>query len=141
MKYPKDWRIEEEVENDAIDGEGDLAVFYSPLESRLDDYEEKLWLSVDDLLGENMTLEEYTKGVIRHNNDTVKDFKLLDLDTDNILLAGQPAYRVVSTETLKDETIVKRMELGTIISDKVYYLTYYANEDKYDDYFPVVDDI
>ena len=74
IKYPQDWEIEEQGDNDASDGAGDFAGFYSPLENRLDDYQERLWLSVDDLHGENMTIEEYTTEVINHDNETLGIF-------------------------------------------------------------------
>ena len=141
IKYPQDWEIEEQGANDASDGAGDFVGFYSPLENRLDDYQERLWLSVDDLHGENMTIEEYTAEVINHDNETIRNFQLLDSDTDSIILDGYPGYKIVSTQTLDNGRVVKQMEIGTIIGDKVFFLTYYAEEDKYEDYLPVIQDM
>jgi hypothetical protein len=139
--YPREWEIDEEGADDPSDGAGDLAGFYSPLENRLDDYRERLWLSVDTLQDRNMTVEEYRTEVINNKNSTLRDFNLLDSDTESIVLSGYPAYRVVSTQSVDEDRIVKQMETGTLVGDRVYYLIYYAEEDKYEDYLPIIQDM
>ena len=62
-----------------------------------------------------MTLEEYADEVVNYKNESIRDFQLLDYDTDSTILAGYPAYRLVYTRTLEDGTIIKQMEIGTKI--------------------------
>ena len=88
-----------------------------------------------------MTLVEYSNQVVNYKNQSLRDFQLLDYDTDSIILAGHPAYRLVYTGTLEDGMIIKQMEIGTKIGDKVYYLDYYAEEEKYPDFLPAIQDM
>jgi hypothetical protein len=139
MQYPSDWQVRiGEEDNDSVI---DIVGFYSPTEYRLDNYDERIWISLDNIRSENITLEEYFNEVINYKNESLQDFHLLDNDTDSMILAGYPAYRLVYTSTLEDGTINKQMEIGTKIGDKVYYLTYYAEEEKYHNFLPVIHDM
>jgi hypothetical protein len=140
IEYPNDWTIEDVAEEEARDGVGNLAGFFSPFENRLDNYKERLWMSVDTLKG-NMTIEEYSAQVVHHNNDTLRNFSLIGLDTDSVFLGGYPAYEMVSTQVLEDGRPVRQMEVGTIVNDVVYYVTYYSEETKYRDFLPLIQDI
>jgi hypothetical protein len=89
-----------------------------------------------------MTLEEYASSLITAYNETFTDFNLIESNT-NSTLAGKPAYKLVYTETLEDEeeeegTNLKSMEIGTIIGDRVYFIEYIAEEEKYSDYLPII---
>jgi hypothetical protein len=139
MLYPSDWKIVDG--RDDNDGIIEMSGFVSPFEDRFDRYKERVWLYLDNAPNENMTLEEYTNEVISHYNESLQDFHLLDNDTDSMILAGYTAYRLVYTSTLEDGTINKQMEIGTKIGDKVYYLTYYAEEEKYHNFLPVIHDM
>jgi hypothetical protein len=139
IRYSSNWQIQDE-DNDR-DGTMDIVGFLSPFEDRFDKYKERLWLSLDTLPSPNITLYEYSRGVIEHNSDTQQSFQLLDNDTDSIILGGYPAYRYVTTWTLDDGTILKQMEIGTKIRDKVYYIDYYAEQQKYASFLPVVQEM
>jgi hypothetical protein len=141
VKHPPDWEIDEEGADDPSDGAGSVVGFYSPPENRLDDYRERIWVSIDTLQRNNMTIEEYSTEVISQQNSTLNNFTLIDSDTDSTVLAGHPGYRIVSTYSLEDERIVKQMEVGTILGNMVYYVNYYAIENSYDDYLPVIQDV
>jgi hypothetical protein len=93
------------------------------------------------LLGENMTLEEYAEQVIEYNNDSLRAFDLLDVDTDSIILAGHPGYRIIYASLSQNGSIIKQMEIGTLIDNRVYYLIYYAELEKYDDFLPVIQEM
>ena len=87
-----------------------------------------------------MTLEEYTASLITDYNETLTDFNLIELNT-NITLGGgnNPAYRLIYTDR-EDNINYKTMEIGTIIGDKVYYIQYIAEEKKYSNYLPTIQD-
>jgi hypothetical protein len=141
LQYPSDWEEREGDKNSSDDGIISIAGFYTPVEDRLDNYRERLWVSLDNLNVDNITLREYAREVIELKNDTRENFDLLDLDTENTILAGKPAYRIISTGSLEDGTIAKEMEIGTIIANKVYFLTYYAEASRYADYLPEIQHI
>jgi hypothetical protein len=139
IQYPANWKIVDGDEDN--DGVNDIAGFYTPFENRLDRYEERLWITNDNLLGQNMTLEEYATQVINQNNATLQDFNLLDLDTENTILAGRPGYKIIYTSLSRDDQVIKQMEIGTIIQGQVYYPTYYAEEEKYPKFLPTVQEM
>jgi hypothetical protein len=140
LKYPANWQVVagQEGNNDSVI---DIAGFFSPLERRLDTYEEKVWISLDNLRSENMTIQEYSNEVINYKNQSLEDFQLLDYDTNSTILAGRPAYRLIYTSTLEDGIILKQMEIGTKIGDKIYYIDYYADRHKYTSLLPVVQEM
>jgi hypothetical protein len=86
-----------------------------------------------------MTLEEYASSLITAYNETFTDFNLIESNT-NSTLAEKPAYKLVYTETLEDEdsTNLKTMETGTIIGERVYFIEYIAEEEKYSNYLPII---
>jgi hypothetical protein len=139
MQYPADWEVTmgEDDNTNVID----IAGFTSPLEYRLDNYEERLWISLENLRSQNLTLEEYKNNVVNYKNETLADFLLLDNDTDSAVLGGHPAYRLVYTSELEDGTILKQMEIGTKIGNKVYYLDYYAQGEKYSEFLPIIQEM
>jgi hypothetical protein len=139
IRHPSDWNIEDE-DTDS-DGTIDIIGFLSPLEDRFDTYRERLWLSLDTLPDPKISLGDYSNEVIRHNSDRQQDFRLLDNDTDSTILAGYPAYRHISEWTLDDEKTIKQMEIGTKIANKVYYLDYYAEQDKYNSFLPIIQEM
>ena len=84
-----------------------------------------------------MTLEEYASSLITDQNETLTDFNLIESNT-NSTLAGKPAYKLVYTDR-EDDTNFKTMEIGTIIGDRIYFIEYIAEEDKYSNYLPTVE--
>ena len=141
IQYPANWTKDEE-DTDPSDGITDIVEFSSPFESRLDSYSETLGISIEELTDQNMTLEEYASSLITAYNETFTDFNLIESNT-NSTLAGKPAYKLVYTETLEDEedesTNLKSMEIGTIIGDRLYFIEYIAEEEKYSNYLPTIE--
>jgi S1-C subfamily serine protease len=138
IQYPANWTKDEE-DTDPSDGITDIVEFSSPFESRLDSYSETLGISIEELTDQNMTLEEYASSLITAYNETFTDFNLIESNT-NSTLAEKPAYKLVYTETLEDEdsTNLKTMETGTIIGERVYFIEYIAEEEKYSNYLPII---
>lgn len=82
-------------------------------------------------------MTQYANQSMAHLNQSLKDFKLTELKTDNVVIAGLPAYRMVYTST-DVNTILKTMEIGVIKGDKVYILTYEAGIQEYTKYLPTL---
>ena len=139
IQYPSDWQFLED-RND-YDGIIDVVGLVSTFEDRFDTYKERLRVSLDTLPRKNMTLEAYSREVIDDKQQSLQDFDLLDYNTDSNILAGYPAYRLINTRTLDDGRVIKEMETGAIVDDRVYYLTYIAEEEKYADFLPVIHDM
>jgi hypothetical protein len=139
LQYPSNWQIDD-VDTDN-DGTIDIAGFISPFEDRFDLYKERLWLSLDTVPDENLTLEQYSHQVINHDGKHIQGFRLLYNNSDNSVLAGHPAYRFVNVRTSDDGTILKQMEIGTKIGNKVYYLDYFAQEEKYAEFLPIIQEM
>jgi hypothetical protein len=140
LKYPSDWQVRE-GEDEGDDSVVDIVGFFSPTEHRLDSYEEKLWISLDNLRTENITINEYANQVINYKNQSLQNFRLLDNDTESSILADYPAYRLVYTSNLRDGTILKQMEVGTKVGDKVYYIDYYAELNQYPSFLPLIQEM
>ena len=140
IQYPSQWETIN-GENGNVDGIIDVAGFLSPFQYRLDNYREKFWISFENLRAENISLEGYSRDLIDYKNSTLQDFDLIDYNTDSNILAGYPAYRLVYSETLEDGIVIKEMETGAIVGDRVYYLTYFAEDEKYADFLPVIQDM
>jgi hypothetical protein len=84
-------------------------------------------------------LNEYLTTTINDYNDT-QDFKVIESNTNSSILGGKPAYKLVFTDVDDDNNYYKSMEIGTIIGDKIYFVTYDAEgeEERYSDYLPTV---
>jgi hypothetical protein len=136
IEYPLDW---EKVEDDdtANDRTTDIVTFYSPLESDSDTHLENLWISIDNLDQQNITLEEYIDETIDTYRKYAKDFSLVELDSNTTFAGNSPAYKLVYTSTEEDD-VIKTMEIGTMIDNKVYYISYLAEAKKYSEYLPMI---
>ena len=136
VQYPSNWRADEgDVYSD--DYVIDIVSFIAPVTSDSEAYSPFLSLSIDTPppnLNEN--LNEYLTRITNDYGDTLKDFEVIEFDTNSIL-DGKPAYKLVSTD-VEDDIDYKSLEIGTIIGDKVYFVTYYAEEEQYSNYLPTV---
>jgi hypothetical protein len=137
IQYPANW-TKDEQDYDPNDNITYIVEFNSPLTSRFDIYSETLAISVKRLSNQHMTLDEIANSSITDYNKTLTDFNLIESNT-NITVGGgdNPAYRLIYTD--KEEGInYKTMEIGTIIGDRVYYIEYFAEENKYSNYLPTI---
>jgi hypothetical protein len=110
IQYPSNWRIDE-GDVYADDYVTDIVSFIAPIRS---DTEAKI-------------TTDYS--------NTYEDFNVIESDPNSIL-SDKPAYKLVFTD--EEEGIdYESMEIGTVIGDKVYFATYYT-EEQYSDYLPTV---
>ena len=84
-------------------------------------------------------LAQYASGSISDLKQSVKNFKLVGLNTNSVL-AGLPAYKSIYTY-VGENTIFKDMEIGAIKGDKAYILTYEAGMNEYDKYLPIIQEL
>jgi DNA-binding beta-propeller fold protein YncE len=136
IDFSSDWEIDENDSN-PDNRITDIARFQSPIEITSDKFPENLLIAVEDLPFLNETLDGYFQKNINSRIDNSKDFKLIESNRNSIL-AGYPAYNLVYASTIEDGTNLKVMEIGTIISNKAYFIEYFAEAEKYDTYLPTI---
>ena len=137
IQYPSTWII---YAGDMFSGDDaiDIVSFLGPVKSDTKAHAPSLYISIisppsPDL---NLNLNEYLTRITNDYNAKLKEFKVIESNTNSIL-AGKPAYKLVFTDE-EDEIYYKTMDIGTIIGDKVYVLSYVAQREQYSDYLPTV---
>jgi hypothetical protein len=143
IQYPSNWLVE------TTDFPGDpltqIVGFFSPLESRVDTYEERLWIAQEQQsFSEDFDLAQYAEQIVSNYNSTLIDFSLDEIDMETARLGNNdsPAYRIVYTERLQPENIdLKTLEIGTLIDDKLYIVMYHAETARYDQYSPIIEEM
>jgi eukaryotic-like serine/threonine-protein kinase len=138
IQYPFNWTIKEgDVYSD--DGYTDIVSFFAPVENDPESEVPSLYISIDSLSSNrNENLSEYLTTTINDYYNDSEDFKVIESNANSIL-GGKPAYKLVSTDVYDDGTISKSMEIGTIIGDKLYLLSYEAEDEKqYSEYLPII---
>jgi hypothetical protein len=132
IQYPSNW--EKQENGTRQDTQTDIVTFLSPvINSRAN-----LDVSIDDISGEKgISLTQYANQNIADLNQSLPDAKLIASNTNNVVIAGLPAYRMVYTSA-DGSTILKTMEIGAMKGDKVYILTYEAAMQEYAKYLPLI---
>ena len=88
-----------------------------------------------------MTLNQAAGDVVTFYQNSSKDFKLLQLNTD-FTLAGKPAYKLEYISRDPDtKSIFKSMEVTTILQNGEYTIAYIADPDTYPTSLPLVQKI
>jgi hypothetical protein len=144
IQYPSTWIVYADdvfSDNDHNnDASIDIVSFLGPVKSNKEAYAPSLYISIDnppspsDL---NLNLNEYLTRITNDYEAGLKEFKVIESDTNSSILAGKPAYKLVFTDE-EDEIYYKTMDIGTIIGDKVYSIRYAAEKEQYSDYLPTV---
>jgi hypothetical protein len=139
IQYPSTWIVyADDVFSDNDDNNDasiDIVSFLGPVKSNKEAYAPSLYISIDnppspsDL---NLNLNEYLTRITNDYEAGLKEFKVIESDTNSSILAGKPAYKLVFTDE-EDEIYYKTMDIGTIIGDKVYSIRYAAEKEQYSD--------
>jgi hypothetical protein len=139
IQYPSTWIVyADDVFSDNDDNNDasiDIVSFLGPVKSNKEAYAPSLYISIDnppspsDL---NLNLNEYLTRITNDYEAGLKEFKVIQSDTNSSILAGKPAYKLVFTDE-EDEIYYKTMDIGTIIGDKVYSIRYAAEKEQYSD--------
>jgi hypothetical protein len=143
IEYPSNWMV------DTTDYPGDPLTYivglFSPFESRIDSYAERLWIAQEQQsFSEDFDLAQYAEQIVSNYNSTLTNFSLDEIDTETARLGNNnsPAYRIVYTERLQPENIdLKTLEIGTVIEDKLYVVMYHAETAKYNQYLPIIEEM
>ena len=134
LQYPSSWDKEE---NGTRQGTETDVVTFSPSAINSN---ASLDMTIDDISDEkSIALAQYASGSISDLKQSVKNFKLVGLNTNSVL-AGLPAYKSIYTY-VGENTIFKDMEIGAIKGDKAYILTYEAGMNEYDKYLPIIQEL
>jgi PsbP-like protein len=138
IQYPSNWTIEEGGDEDSDDDVTDVVSFFAPVENDSETVAPSLYISIDSVSSNrNENLNEYLTTTINDYNDS-QDFKVIESSTNSSSLGGYPAYKLVYTDVDENNINYKDMEIGTIIGDKVYFVTYDAAEEEYSVYLPTI---
>ena len=143
IQYPSNWTVDNtEFPGDPLT---QIVGFFSPFESRVDTYAERLWIAQEQQsFSGDFDLAQYAEQIVSNYNSTLTDFNLDEIDTETARLGNNdsPAYRIVYTERLQPDNIdLKTLEIGTVIEDKVYIITYHAETARYDQYLPIIEEM
>ncbi|BAU64742.1 serine/threonine protein kinase with TPR repeats [Stanieria sp. NIES-3757] len=125
IRYPENWSLEEL--EDPITGE--VVVFYSPLETDADLFQEKVSVTVEELTKDLNTLDEYSERIISSLSSN-KDSTLSIYSQEKTKLAQQPA-RTLLYSRIDNGINLRQMETFTIKNNKIYIVTYTAERAKY----------
>jgi hypothetical protein len=135
IQYPSNWKI---IINEGF-ATNHIVSFLAPV--RADSEADRPSLIISYIHANNLpfyrNLNEYLAEITERYDFKFIDFNLIESST-NSSLAGEPAYKLVFTD-LKHDINFKSMEIGTIIGNKVYTVTYTAGEKElYSYYLPTV---
>ncbi len=140
IQYPSNWEI------DTYQGsEGEDIVyavdFDSPYENDSDRFPDSVSIEIEKLSTKNMELDKYAESIINYYRESFPSFNLIESNT-NSTLAGYPAYGLTYTTVYsrfgENDINIKAREIGAIVGDKAYYITYYAEATKYHKYLPII---
>jgi hypothetical protein len=95
-----------------------------------------------DILVNNVpsgSLNEYLADTIITNVQNAKNFTLLESGT-SATLAGNPAYKLVYSKSVEG-TPVKAIQVGTIVSNKAYYIQYTAEPEHYSNNLKIAQEV
>lgn len=142
MNYPSTWSVNE-TDITPEDRVNLIAEFVSPFETYNDTHIEYVQINRDDGIFYEADLNEYLDEAISTYKDIANNFTLIESSTSDAL-SGQPAYSLTFTEVLNREDgqepiTLKNFEIGVLLNNTAYFVTYVGQEEKFDNYFPVVE--
>ena len=154
IQYPYEWTkvMQTQVQGEKA-GEGKeqrndktRLTLSSPIVNDTDKFQERVVLTIDETLLASLPdirLDQYLDVVTGAYKQEFGefDFKLIDSDTENVRLSGNPAYMFVYNYTDPEFGTIQEQEVGTIVDNKIFYITYLAQADKYSEYLNTAQDI
>ena len=153
IQFPYEWTkvMQTQVQGEGAGEENErndktILTLFSPIVTDTDTFQERVVLTIDDALLSSIpdiTLDQYLNVVINAYKQELSnfDFKLIHSDTKNVKLSGNPAYMFVYNYTDPEYGTIQEQEFGTIVDDKLFYITYLAQAERYPDYLNTVQDI
>jgi photosystem II reaction center protein PsbP len=123
MQYPSDWKIKNTIISN--NSTTQIVEFDTP--------------SADSLLVTIVELDKPNYNLKQFLDEKVQELNLytdqVEEASTNAILASQPAYSLIYTDTTEWHEV---KEVGTIIGDKVYILTYSTSTQNYSTYLAIV---
>ena len=89
-------------------------------------------ISVEDLRSKNTSLNEYTNITINKLNES---FGNQIQSSEDAILAGNPAHKIVYTTTYGEQQDFKTFQIWTVKDGKAYIITYRATPSNYANYY------
>jgi hypothetical protein len=132
VQYPSGWKIEHYEENP-----DDRIIRVLKLHNGSSSIYENLEILINNF--PVRSLNEYLANSIIAYIQNNENFSLLDSGT-NATLAGNPAYKMVYTQSI-DGAPVKGLEVGTLIGNKAYYIQYSAAPEQYSKNIKIAQDV
>ena len=138
IQYPPDWNYKE-TELSSQDSKAFLIVTFSPSLSTDPSAETNLKLWVEKLDDPEISLDKYSKNVIRSYRESSSNFRLITGTSTNSTLSGSPAYEIIFND-YSNNLQRKSIEVGTIsnVSKSAYYITYNADVSIYEKFRPLI---
>jgi eukaryotic-like serine/threonine-protein kinase len=138
MQYPSDWT----VSTNALPTYSGIVAFYSPLQNLQDILPAELSLSITPYL-QSVSIDEYTRTTLA----ALEQQGIQVSESSAFTLAGKPGHRIVFSppEPRGQETqdapqvSIRIMQTWTTIDNKVYLLSYSAEDSKFQKYLPTVE--
>lgn len=127
IQYPSSWQKEERL--------NDFVTFKAPIVDS-SQYKSPAGLGISSLSVSNVSLATITNVHLKNMTNNLKDFQLVE-SSDTVLADNRPAKKIIFTATDYGEK-KQALQLITKNNDKVYLITYKANVDKYEQYFPTI---
>jgi eukaryotic-like serine/threonine-protein kinase len=127
IQYPSSWQKEERL--------NDFVTFVAPIVDP-SQYKSPAGLGISSLSVSNVSLNTITSVHLKNMTNNLKDFQLIK-SSDTVLADNRPAKTIIFTAT-DDEEKKQALQLITKNKEKVYLITYKANVDKYEQYFPII---
>jgi eukaryotic-like serine/threonine-protein kinase len=138
IQYPSDWT----VSTNALPTYSGIVAFYSPLQNLQDILPAELSLSITTYL-QSVSIDEYTQTTLA----ALEQQGIQVSESSAFTLAGKPGHRIVFSppEPRGQETqdapqvSIRIMQTWTTIDNKVYLLSYSAEDSKFQKYLPTVE--
>jgi eukaryotic-like serine/threonine-protein kinase len=100
-------------------------------------------VGIENVSRRQISQAQYINSFITDMQEYYASFNVVELNTSTTMGAdNNPAYKLVYTFTSPEweygESItIKAIEVGILVNDKVYYITYSAESRNYSDYLPI----
>lgn len=132
IKYPQSWQ-RQNIDNIFTK---ELVTFLSP-QSGADNFQEKVTLSIEDYSGSlNQSKEDFTKEI----NQSLSAAEIIE--TSPTTFAFRPAFKIIYTGKDRENNLnLKNLQIWTLKANKAYIITYSAEQEDYDKFIPVVEEM
>jgi serine/threonine-protein kinase len=129
IRYPQSWNRQDI--NNRITGE--LVTFISPKQNDVDNFQEKLTITVEDFSG---TLQEFTQTSVKDINNNLVDAKIINTSEQIVANKQGEALEYVGKDGNNN---LKSLQVFTLKNGKAYVITYTAKVDNYNDFLDVAE--